>query len=86
MPFAVILSAISGAFCVFTLLFRCLGAISVLRVVARVRFGEKPSWEFKSLTISLIVHGFLSNFEVFILVRVEVCSKPWILQNCLDID
>ena len=53
MPFAVILSTIVGAFCVFNLLFLFLGAISVLRftakqrwslkVVARVRFGEKPS-------------------------------------------
>ena len=30
--------------------------------------------------ISLIAHGFLSNFEVFIIpVRVEVCSRRWIL-------
>ena len=53
MPFAVILSTMFGAACVFTLLFRCLGAVSVLRftakqqwslqVVARVRFGEKLS-------------------------------------------
>ena len=51
MPFAVILSTICCAVCVFTLLFRCLGAVSVLRftakqrwsvkVVARVRVGEK---------------------------------------------
>ena len=56
-----------------------------LKVVVRVRVGEKPSWEFKLLTISLFVHGFLPNLEVFILVRVEVCHKLWILPNSQDI-
>ena len=32
---------------------------------------RKPSWEFKVLTISLLVHGFLPNLEVFILVWEE---------------
>ena len=54
-----------------------------LKVVVRfrVRVGEKPSWEFKLLIISLFVHEFLPNLEVFILVRVEVCHKLWILPN-----
>ena len=58
-----------------------------LKVVVRVRVrvGEKPSWEFKLLTISLFVHGFLPNLEVFILVQVEVCHKLWILSNSQDI-
>ena len=56
-----------------------------LKVVVRVRVGEKPSWEFKWLIISLFVHGFLPNFEIFILVRVEVCHKLWILPNSQDI-
>ena len=56
-----------------------------LKVVVRVRVGEKPSWGFKLLIISWFVHGFLSNLEVFILVRVEVCHKLWILPNCQDI-
>ena len=56
-----------------------------LKVVDRVRVGEKPSWEFKLLIISLFVHGFLPNLEVFILVRVEVCHKLWILPNSQDI-
>ena len=48
-----------------------------LKVVVRVRVrvGEKPSWELKLLTISLLVHGFSPNLEVFILVWVEVCHK-----------
>ena len=54
-----------------------------LKVVVRVRVrvGEKPSWEFKLLIISLFVHGFLLNLEAFILVRVGVCHKLWILPN-----
>ena len=56
-----------------------------LKVVVRVRVGEKPSWEFKLLAISLYVDGFSPNLEVFILVRVEVCHKIWILRNFQDI-
>ena len=56
-----------------------------LKVVVRVRVGEKPSWELKWLIISLFVHGFLPNFEVFILVRVGVCHKLLILPNSQDI-
>ena len=58
-----------------------------LKVVVRVRVrvGEKPSWEFKLLTNSLLVHGFSPNLEVFILVWVEVCHKLWILLNCQNI-
>ena len=56
-----------------------------VRVRVRVRVGEKPSWEFKLLTISLFVHGFSPNLEVFILVWVEVCHKLWILLNCQNI-
>ena len=40
----------------------------------RVRVGEKPSWEFKLLIISLFVHGYLPNLEVFILVRVKYAT------------
>ena len=54
-----------------------------LKVVVRV--GEKPSWEFKLFIISLFVHGFLPNLEVFILVRVGICHKLWILPNSHDI-
>ena len=56
-----------------------------LKVVVRFRVGEKPSWEFKLLIISLFVQGFLPNLEVFILVRVEVWHKLWILPNSQDI-
>ena len=56
-----------------------------LKVEVRVRVGEKPSWEFKLLIISLFVHGFLPNSELFILVWVEVCHKLWILPNSQDI-
>ena len=41
MPFAVILSTIFGAACVFTLLFWCLGAVSVLRFTAKQRWSLK---------------------------------------------
>ena len=41
MPFAVILfSTIFGAVCVFTLLFRCLGAVSVYRLTAKQRLEK----------------------------------------------
>ena len=55
-----------------------------LKVVVwvRVRVGEKPSCEFRLLAISLFVHGFSPNLEVFILLWVEVCHKLWILLNC----
>ena len=56
-----------------------------LKVVVRVRIGEKPSWEFKLLIISLFVHRFLPILEVFIVVRVEVCHKLRILPNSQDI-
>ena len=42
MPFAVILfSTIFGAVCVFTLLFRYLGAVSVYRLTAKQRWSLK---------------------------------------------
>ena len=59
-----------------------------LKVVVRVRVrvGKKPSWELKSLAISLIVHGFSPNLEVYILVWIKIWCKHWILQSWLDID
>ena len=81
MPFVVIPSAISGA--VFVLPY-CFGVslpfgTSIYHQTTMVTKsgspspirGEKPSWEFKPLTISLNVHGCSSNFEVIILAQVE---------------
>ena len=74
------------AYCNYTSRWRFTRRWSLKVVVrVRVRVGEKPSWEFKLLIISLFVHGFLPNLEVYILVQVEVCHKLWILPNSQDI-
>ena len=84
LPLFILRPAIVYANWNYTSRWRCTRRWS-LKVVVRVRVGVKPSWEFKLFIISLFVHGFLPNLEVFILVRVEVCHKLWILPNSQDI-